>query len=196
MQWRAAKSDWLIRNTDIATTALVLQNSERTVAASYAAGSATGHLDEMTNFLDRVSAAVVRAGQPIENSTDRAVGTCTSVDKPNPIPGATTITPDCKEPEGCLFCDKFKVHADERDTRKLLSCQYCIRRTSSMFKSEEKFQQTVSPVLGRIQQLLDEIGRTDEPMVKRITHEVLEEGELDSYWASTMAMFIELGVVQ
>ncbi len=193
-QWRAAKSDWLIKNTDIATTALILQNSERTVVASYAAGSATGHLDEMADFLDRVTETVVSAGQAIEQGIDRAVGTCTSVGEPNPVAGASVITPDCKGSEGCLFCDKFKVHADERDTRKLLSCQYCIGKTLSLFKSEEKFQQVVNPALARIQQLLDEIARRDELLVKRVTQEVLEEGELDPYWASTMTMFIELGV--
>lgn len=30
-EWRAAKSDWLIRKTDVSTTALVLQNTEKTV---------------------------------------------------------------------------------------------------------------------------------------------------------------------
>lgn len=194
-QWRAAKSNWLIQNTDIATTALILQNSERTVAASYAAGSEAGHLDEMTNFLNQVSTVVVSAGQQIERGVDRAVGICTSAGEPNPVPGTSGFAPDCNGPEGCLFCDKFKVHADERDTRKLLSCQYCIRKTSPLFKSDERFQQTINPVLARIQQILDEVSRRDEPMVKRVTHEVLEDGKLDPYWESTMGMFMELGVV-
>ena len=45
-QWRAAKSDWLIRNKDPATAALLLQNSERTTLRAYAAGSESTHMQE------------------------------------------------------------------------------------------------------------------------------------------------------
>lgn len=105
-QWRAAKSDWLIRNTDIATTALVLQNSEKTVLASYIAGSETRHWEEMSNFLNQVSNAVQEKRDKTENITIRAVGSCSSLGEPIPISKKIPIASNCVEPEGCLFCDK------------------------------------------------------------------------------------------
>ena len=87
-----AKSDWLIRNTDIATTALVLQNSEKTVLASYIAGSETRHWEEMSNFLNQVSNAVQEKRDKTENITIRAVGGCSSLGEPIPISEKNTYS--------------------------------------------------------------------------------------------------------
>jgi len=81
-EWRAAKSNWLIRNTDVATAALVLQNTERTVLRSYAEGSETDHVEEMGSFLSQLSGAVLSPGHPLEAKTNRAVGKCTSFGEP------------------------------------------------------------------------------------------------------------------
>ena len=195
-QWRAAKSDWLIRNTDVSTAALLLQNSERTILKAYAAGSDSAHLEEMTSFLGKVSAAVVPAGEALEHATPCAVGSCTDSGHPVAIQPLIAPAPDCKKMEGCLFCEKFRVHADERDTRKLLSCRYCIEQTSHLFQSEERYQQALGPALDRVERLVSEIAERDAAMVARVTREVFEDGELDPYWASTMQMFMELGIMR
>jgi len=194
-QWRAAKGDWLIRNTDPATTAEVLQNSEKTILKHYAEGSETIHLNEMSNFLNCVAETVINKGQPVELGTERAVGICSSFGAPHQLKYDVSVRPDCRNPEGCLFCDKFKVHADERDTRKLLSCRYCLKQTSHLASSEEQFQELFVPIIDRIKSLLDEISRRDEQMVSRIMHEVDVEGELDHYWAGKLEMLTALELI-
>ncbi|MBK0413127.1 hypothetical protein JD974_01790 [Chromobacterium haemolyticum] len=194
-EWRAAKSDWLIRNTDPSTAALVLQNSERTVLASYAAGSETSHVEELSKFLDKVSETVVEKGKDIEGSVRRAIGICTAYESPHLTIERAPIKPDCKGQEGCLFCDKFRVHADETDTRKLISCRYCLRQTAPLAGSQESFQALLSPIFNRIESILAEVSRRDEALVIRVTKEVEEEGELDPYWARKFEMLMELGVV-
>ncbi|MEI7612223.1 MAG: hypothetical protein WCK63_04900 [Betaproteobacteria bacterium] len=193
-EWRAAKSDWLIRNTDISTAALVLQNTERTVLASYAEGSATTHLEEMSAFLNEISRKVVAEGTYIEGGTPNSVGVCSCFGSPQAaVP--TNIQPNCKAPEGCLFCDKFRIHADAQDSRKLLSCRYCLRKTSSLVGSEEQFAVQLGSLFNRIQQILDELTRVAPEMIKQVTREVDEEGELDPYWARKYEMLMALGVV-
>jgi hypothetical protein len=194
-QWRAAKSDWLIRNTDPSTAALVLQNAEKTVLKSYTAGSETVHLEEMTLFLDKVSAVVVENGKVIEGSINCAVGVCSSYGAPHQISGEIAVQPDCKEQEGCLFCDKFKVHADEQDTRKLLSCRYCLQQSAHLAGSEERIQSMLGPILDRIQVILDEVSRRDETLVLRVTREVEVDGELAPYWSRKLEMLMDLGLV-
>lgn len=194
-QWRAAKSDWLIRNTDPSTAAIILQNSEKTILDSYAAGSETSHLEEMGKFLDGVSSAVVDKDQKIEGGVIRAAGTCSSFGSPRPIAEDSALKPTCKEPEGCLFCDKFKVHADECDTRKLLSCRYCLEQAAPMAGSDERFQSMIKPIIDRIQRLLDEIGQRDASMVAKVVNEVYQDGELDGYWAGKLQMLMDLGVI-
>ncbi|WP_124592958.1 hypothetical protein [Burkholderia cepacia] len=193
-QWRAAKSDWLVRNTDPATTALVLQNTEKTVLATYAEGSETVQVEEMTNLFDQVCHVVLEKGVKVVGAVTRAVGLCKSYGSPASTESTGAMQPDCKGPEGCLFCDNFKVHADEIDTRKLLSCGYCLRQTQHMAGSEERVQKLLGPIFGRIEVILEEIRKRDYEMVNRVTQEVDEEGELDPYWARKLEMLMELGV--
>jgi integrase len=194
-QWRAAKSDWLIRNEDPATAALVLQNSEHTILRAYAAGSESAHLQEMSEFFARVADLVVNKGQPIGSGIALAVGACAAFGKPSQVERNAPIIPDCKRPEGCLFCDKFRVHADERDTRKLLSCRYCIQQTSHLAATEEQFQRLFNPILDRIQAILDEVDRREAGVVERIRREVEDDGELDPYWAAKLEMLMNLELV-
>jgi hypothetical protein len=195
-QWRAAKSDWLIKTTDVATTALILQNSEDTVLAAYAAGSPTSHVEEMGNYLAQVSATLIRQKRDgLEQGVEKVVGACSAQGKPHPVSGPVPVQPDCRDPEGCLFCDKHSVCADELDTRKLLSYQYVIGKTSHIFSNSPAFEKIIGQVLARIHQILVQIALTDEPMVNRLRSEVLEEGALHPYWADQMEDYRQLGVV-
>lgn len=193
-EWRAAKSDWLVRNADPATAALVLQNTEKTVLQSYAEGSESLHLEEMGAFLNKMASVVVDPGDFIDGDTMSSVGACAAYGAPSPTSLDIPIVPNCKGPEGCLFCDKLKVHADERDTRKLLSCRYCIRLATPLESSFENIQEVVQPILDRIDGILSEISDRNPEMVLRVTKEVDEEGELDPYWASKVHMLISLHV--
>lgn len=193
-EWRAAKSDWLVRNTDPSTAAIVLQNSERTVLASYAEGSESVHLAEMSNFLNEVASRVLPKNQAVEGGVSRAVGVCASFGNPIPIIDVS-VQPDCKRPEGCLFCEKFKVHADVKDTRKLLSCRYCLRQTIPLAGSDEQVNGLLGPIFNRIEDILDEVRKRDPKMVAQVTREVEEDGELDFYWAQKYDMLVSMGIV-
>lgn len=194
-QWRAGKSDRLLRTTDPATTSIVIQNSENTVLKSYAAGSASTHIEEMSDFFNQVTETVLNKEQTIENGIEKVVGVCTSYGTPCDIEGEVPLYPDCKIPEGCLFCNKFKIHADEKDTRKLVSCQYCLRLKSNKASNEEEFQRLFRPIFDRIQKLLKEIALHDHEMVERVRKEVEEDGDLDPYWLSKLEWLIELEFV-
>lgn len=192
-EWRAAKSDWLVRNTDIATAALVLQNTEATVRRSYAEGSEITAMQEMGNFLDKVAATVLQPGAELEHSVERAVGKCANFGQPFPSHVAAAVKPDCRGAEGCLFCDNFKVHADEQDTRKLASCRHCIRMVGPSVGDAGR-QALFTPIVVRIDALLAEISKLNAEMVHRVIREVDEEGELDAFWARKLEMLMELGL--
>jgi integrase len=191
--WRAAKSDWLIRHADLSTAALILQSSEKTVARSYATGSESRAVEEVSQFFDRISRSVQRSS----GSTDSALGKCQAYGKPIAEAGAP-IKPDCHQAEGCLFCDQYAVHADRRDVRKLISCRFCIGKTAHLSASKEHFESIYSAVFDRIDQLLKHIGDLSsehDAMVKQVRQAVDEDGELDPYWARKLDMLIQLGAV-
>jgi integrase len=197
--WRAAKSDWLIRHADLSTAALMLQSSEKTVARSYATGSESRAIEEVSQFFDRVSRSVRRSrGRRSPRSTDSALGKCQGYGNPIPEMGAP-IEPDCHQAESCLFCDRYAVHADRCDVRKLLSCRYCIGKTSHLSASREHFDSIYNAVFQRIDQLLthiSDLSKEHHAMVKKVRQEVDEDGELDPYWARKLDMLIQLGAVR
>jgi len=100
-QWRAYKSDWLLNNTDLTTTAMVLQNSETTVLKHYAEGSNKNADIELTNFFEKFKESTV-IGEETPSSAI-SIGQCKS--QGNPILNAEKIPfePNCKKPEGCFF---------------------------------------------------------------------------------------------
>ncbi|WP_026602389.1 hypothetical protein [Methylomonas sp. 11b] len=195
-QWRAAKSDWLIRNTDPATTALILQNTEKTVLASYISGSENTQIQEVSKFLNEVSKTVVSKDTKITGGITQSLGTCSSYGSPSRIISTNSVDLDCKKPEGCLFCDKFKVHADEIDTRKLISCRYCIQQSIRLSPTIQYHEETIILVLNRINKILDKIREHNTELVEKIAKEVDEFGELDSYWARKLEMLIDLELIQ
>lgn len=198
-QWRAAKSDFLITRTDPSTTALILQNSEPTVLRSYAAGSESRAIAEMGQFYEKLTQVVLDAGQALPaNYTDSALGKCMQYGSPVPSDATPPIAPDCRQSEGCLFCDKYIVHADERDIRKLMSCRSCIYRTAHLSASAEHFQSLFGEVLHRIEAILGAIGgKSDDNalLVQRLQVEVENYGLLDPYWERKMQTLCSLGVV-
>lgn len=190
---RASKDDFHLRNSDISITSKIMGRTEETTRTAYAAGSKSVHYEEMTQFLGKVQqssinkTSVIDPKTEIPGSTDGHVGLCTKINSPQAIADHVPVQPDCKTQEGCLFCDKHRVHADERDTRKLSSCAFVVQQVIYVPGAEIYFQ----PVLGRIESLLDEIKTRDEAnieMVDRVVKQVHEEGDLDPYWAAKLAL--------
>jgi len=197
-KWRSAKSDYLVVNTDIHSTAEILQNTPSTVKKSYAQGTQKGAEREVGNFLEKLSGKVFSKNKTSQE-TSVSTGNCNDFGNPKPdgVPEGS-VEPDCRNGEGCLFCSSYVLHADETDIRKLLSCQLCVESTSHLSASRVHFEQLYGSVLNRINELLDTVA--DElpegnELVERIRGEVFEEGVLDPYWETKYEQLMELGVV-
>ncbi|MBL4705145.1 MAG: hypothetical protein JKY54_11525, partial [Flavobacteriales bacterium] len=195
-EWRAYKADWLIRTTDVATASLLLQNSEETVLQNYSEGSKSRADREMTDFLQALHIKVV---QPNAIPTqDISVGQCRDYHAPKNDGSLSVIQPDCHQPEGCLFCTNYRVHADEDDIRKLCSCQYVITQTRALAASEAHFNEIFGVVVQRISGLLKTIAHKSETLkqeVARIQHEVTEDEQITHYWSEKLRLLVDLGVV-
>lgn len=197
-QWRSANVAWMLRkNVPLSVAADVVQNSEETLKRAYVAGSFETHRAEMTAFLDKVSSVVLEGTQAINGIQEGPVGRCTDYGRPKSDGTSSLLSPDCRNPEGCFFCDNYKVHADEHDIRKLISCRFCIQKTSSLAASVEHFESVFGGIISRINELLVEIGkRIHEPeLISKITRSVEEFGELDNYWGAKLELLIQLELI-
>jgi len=191
--WRAGKSDWLVRNVDPSTAALVLQNSEYTVLQAYSEGSAATQADEMGDFFASLDGLVIARGAAVAGAVDAALGVCTSYGHPSPMRGSL-IPADCTAMEGCLFCDKLRVHADERDVRKLLSCRLCVDKVAQYVDGDKKADASLTAIRERIDALLAVIEAREAGIVAKVTEEV-SHGELDPYWASKIELLLDLELI-
>ena len=63
-----------------------------------------------------------------------------------------------------------------------------------MIGSIEDQNLTVKPIIDRINSILSDLKKYNLTLVERISSEV-EEGELDTYWARKLEMFIELDFI-
>lgn len=195
---RAAKQDFHIRNSEPAIAAQVMGHSEETATKKYSAGSKTTHYEEVSAFFDKVQqaavskAVILRPNEELPDGREGHVGSCAKFQCPQAISDQVPVQPDCDKLEGCLFCDKHRVHPDERDTRKLASCAHVLQQATYLPGAEVYFQ----PVLERIQSILDEVKALEgnAEMVVRVIREVDEDGELDPYWAEKLALLNELEI--
>ncbi|HDR8918315.1 TPA: hypothetical protein QDB24_005638 [Burkholderia vietnamiensis] len=196
---RAAKQDFHITQSDPATAAQIMGHSEEIALRAYSAGTKGRHYAEMSGFLESVKRsaerrAVLAESDSLVGAKTGSLGTCVAFNSPVPIAGDVPVVPDCRKHEGCLFCDKYRVHADATDVRKLASCAYVIEQTCSVPGAEEHFR----PVLDRISEVLGEISNRSPhaEMVARVVREVEVEGELDPYWAEKLTLLTEIEIAR
>lgn len=193
-KWRAAKNDWLTSTYGPVVASEDMGHSLATALKSYTNGTQTAHRAEMSAFLGTLESVILEPGDTPQNSRPSAVGMCTEYEKPIPILSNSGVAPDCRSSEGCLFCENYRIHADESDTRKLISCRRCIRETSARAMSLAEYDTTFGAVLRRIDFLLNELRKRDAEMVARVEHDVETDGNLDEFWADKLALLYELGL--
>lgn len=191
-EWRAAKQNHLVRTAELPVAARVMQHSLNTAIKKYSNGSEVSQQVEISNFLSNVEQVVLSKSTVLPGSQERSVGVCASPNNPVPINTPTSISANCKEAEGCFFCKQYRIHADETDTRKILSFRHCIRKTARIAGSPEQFERFFGVVLRRLGFILEEVRQRDSEMVRRVEHEVDAHGELDPYWAVKLDTLIEL----
>ena len=193
--WRAAKQDYVIRHYDPAVAATAMQHSETTALRHYSNGSEAVQHVELRSYLLQVEQVVVQNGKLSGENERSAIGACSNPAQPQAISPAVPVKPDCRSPEGCLFCDKYRLHADKTDIRKLLSARFFLRKIGSTASGHEQFQHFFGGVLQRIEAIVDDLRKHDAQAVKEVAHEVDIEGELDIYWSAKMDLLIELDIL-
>ena len=190
--WRSFKSAWVIKKSGIQAASLLLQNDPTTLMKHYAEGSENESEKELTKFFSEYENSLLMSASL--SSTPIAVGQCSQLD-PVAIPFAP-IKPDCSKHEGCLYCDKYKVHADETDYKKLLSYKYVLEISETLAHDEEHYERVVLPIIEKIDEAKNQIlgsGILPSEIVKQITIEVYQYERLDKYWQKKLDLLVDLG---
>ena len=199
-EWRAHKADWLVTNTDPKTTAMMLQNSERTVLKHYTTGSEIESADEMSKFYDSLSTIQFNTSSAKKAQyTAVPVGHCQRYQSPQPISAKNNILPDCSTPPGCLHCSHYRIIADEEDIRKLVSFRFISIESRQLASSETHFENYFGEILVRIDEILMLLRNQSEKLkwlVDRVCSEVSEQEILSPYWGRKYQFLINLELIK
>ncbi|MBK3779823.1 hypothetical protein G3A43_09440 [Paraburkholderia aspalathi] len=177
-----------------------LGHSLRTAIKNYNLGPASKRNGELTDFFVSVAKSAVAAGrQPGEmlpGEVELATGVCKDRGQPEKLIAApSNIEPNCRKTEGCLFCDKYRVHADKTDIRKLLSCKFVLNRLALTGGAADEVEAVYGAIMSRIQTLLDELQRRSPAIYEEVAADVLANQNLSPYWAARFSQLCLLGLV-
>lgn len=195
--WRVNKSDWLLRNSDLATTSMVLQNSIDTVLKHYSKGSEKQAQDELREFLNNYSDKVIVSEKSKLKGV--SIGQCSEYGEPDVIKEQNSVfSLDCRTPEGCLFCKKFRVSPNLDDYRKLLSYQYVLNETKFLYDNDYVYENEYLRLVSRIEDIaaaIERSGNIPDEELDKTRKLVLQGYELDDYWSRKLSIIDEMGVL-
>lgn len=196
---RATVADYYQRNHDTSVTAKILQNSPETALRKYNAGSAVEHHTEMSLFLEKVAAMSAKqqihaAGTNLGNArTLEEGGCCSGFGSPAPMADGLPVEPDCKQGQGCLFCEHRILIAGEEDARKVASAAFVMEQVILGPLHEA----VLRPLICKCDDDLEKIAAFPDcrKIVDQVRVDVFESGNLTPFFADKFHLFLELGVI-
>lgn len=201
-QLRAYKSGRVIKEHNPKVAADMMGHSVSTAIRKYSRITDAESRSEMAPFLASLTSVVLTRSEAGSESSKSAIpitaipaGGCEDHGHPEALAGNPLVKPDCKKTEGCFFCNKFHVHADEEDCVKLMSCRSVLDRLAPRLGDSGAAELVYAVVINRVGALLDEIKRINPEAHDRSRVAVLEEGKLSRYWASKLQQLHLLGLL-
>lgn len=196
---RASVDDYYLRFHDSVVAAAVMGHTVETEQTKYSRGSANDHHEEMTRFMVSVteSARRQRVIRVKDVTPDAPMleegGRCDAVGHPEALATRVPFQPDCKDPQGCLFCNHRVLIAGEEDTRKVASAAYVMEQLILGPKHEVALR----PLIAKCDEDLEKIAAFPNcrTMVEKVRKDVYENENLMPFWADKYQLFLELGIL-
>jgi hypothetical protein len=196
--FRVSKSLWVRDSYGSGISSYIMQHNNKTSDSHYTNKDEEKSAEQIADYFAELDKQLLK--EPV-SSVPIPSGNCAETSKPEPLnslPLNSAITVSCGNHEGCLFCSKYRIHADEADIRKLLSVKYLIIQSQHLASSQEHFDSVYKPVLTRVEDLLDHIGNKEPScltLIKNVRKEVFEQELLSEYWYRKLELLDELGLL-
>ncbi|MDX2367985.1 MAG: hypothetical protein QNK36_06210 [Colwellia sp.] len=194
---RVSKGIWIRNSYGEGVSAYILQHSITESNHSYTGKDEETTANEMTDYFEYANRKLITTTSDPLSTSETPTGECSDINNPEQI-GEAPVEVNCKPGEGCLFCDKYALHADEIDMRKLLSLSYIIKQLEINAVSKAHFNSVYGETMRRINIWLDLITEQNSELTavrQRVTKEVDEHEQLTPYWYHKLEMLEKLGVL-
>ena len=193
---RVNKTHQVIKTDGIIAASQLAQSSIDTIISTYQGESQESTQTQFNTYFKELNKNIF---QVENNAVETSVGYCNQPNSPVSKLNFTNNEISCSQREGCLFCEKYAIHADETDIKKILSLQYVINESKYVAKDIAHFHNTYGVVLSRITDILNEIKSLEsslENKCKDIKIDVFKNQNLHPYWEHKLNTLIEMGVLQ
>lgn len=195
-QSRVNKTYYNLNKFGIAAAAKMSQSSISTILKSYTGETEESSGKQFSEYFEKLNKNLI-----IDNidGIDTSVGQCRNINLPKSEIELNSIKIDCKQKEGCLFCEQYACHVDEKDIRKLLSLKYVIYECKYVSYDEEHFNSIYKVVLDRIKSILEILSSHNlsaKKLILQIKEDVFENENLDSYWEYKLKSLIDMGILK
>jgi len=195
-QLRVHKQQHLVRNHGLKVAADTMGHTIATAVKAYCAAQEGVQANDIGRFMSSLHKTVIhRANGRSTTLVSVPAGGCVSHGNPEPADPAPLVEPDCGKTEGCFFCEHFRIHADEEDLRKLLSCQSVLLRVGHLQGESVQADRVYESVLGRIEFLLRELQQVLDPDAFKQIEADVAAGNLTRYWAVKVQQLGLLGLI-
>lgn len=196
---RAFKQQSLVCAKGITVTSAVMGHSIATAVRSYCRAQEDVRRSGIGKFLASLGSRVLDAAKGDSEaglSVSTPVGNCKNIGVPIPIESEALMQPTCDKTEGCFFCAQFRVHADELDLRKLLSCRWVLQRLAPLQGESIEADRVWVAITDRIDALLSAIGDRIPKVYESVRRDVEERANLTRYWTAKLQQLYLLGIVR
>ncbi|ALT76524.1 hypothetical protein AT984_04250 [Paucibacter sp. KCTC 42545] len=197
-QLRAYKQQHLVRRETVAVAAAVMGHSVETAVRAYCKAQEGLRAVELGQYLGSLEKTILAssAGNLASSATESVpAGACADYGNPSPFRSTLQVQPDCNKVEGCFFCDNYRLHADEVDLRKLMSCRAALKRIVPLQFDSVIVERVYLAIVDRIDALLGEIRLRVPKIYEDVRYDVDEGGNLTSYWSSKLQQLHLLGML-
>ena len=201
-QLRAHKQGKLTKEHNLQVAADMMGTTVSTAIRRYSKITEAESRSEMAPFLASLTSVVLTRSKTDEEGFKPTIpitaipsGGCADHGHPESLVDNPLVEPDCKKTEGCFFCNKYQVHANEEDTIKLMSCRSVLERMAPRLGDLGAAERVYGAVSDRICALLSEIKRINPKAHERARVTVLEERRLSRFWASKLQQLHLLGLL-
>lgn len=197
-QLRAFKQQELVARTALPVAAKLMGHSIKTAVHAYSNANDGRRRSEISSFLGSLEKKVLETSRGAisgESLKVIPIGSCVEHGKPSRSSVSTIVEPNCNKVEGCFFCDNYRVHADELDLRKLMSCRRVLQQIVHLNSDSLKAYRVYTAICDRIDALLEQLKRRNSAAYEAVRIDVEENGELTNYWARKLQQLHLLGML-
>lgn len=195
-QIRVNKNSYILKRYGEVVASNIIQNKPQTNLAHYSENTETEMLEEFTTYFNALNKSVIFSKN---KGIDIPVGQCSKYNTPISQIQNQKYKSDCNSFEGCLFCEKYGIHADEIDIRKLFSLEYIINETKYISLNIEQFNRVNKPILNRIDSIFKQLITyvpSLKPTIENIKNDVYNLENLSPYFQEKLKYLLKQGILK